>query len=179
MSETEQSSAGTGAAGQPIAAATSDLGSPGGIVCVAADSHLTLHYRVSLREPLQQVISTFGSRPATIQMGAGHLAPALEACLVGLPEGASRLFELDGAAAYGERHPDLIQRFSRRLFDAHADTAADGEFVPGDVVEFNGPGGERVAGVLKTIDAQSVLVDLNHPLAGQDILFEVDVIGVL
>ncbi len=72
-----------------------------------------------------------------------------------------------------------MQSLTRQMFDQHVDTEADGEFAPGDVVELTGPGGERVAGVIKTIDSERVVVDLNHPLAGQDIVFEVDVIGVL
>ncbi len=146
---------------------------------VDAHSHLTLHYRVSLREPVREVISTFGSRPATMQMGVGQMAEPLESCLLGLPEGASRRFELNGSDAYGLRNPAMVQRFSRELFDRNIDTAADGEFGPGDVVEFNGPTGERVAGILRAIDAQSVVVDLNHPLAGQDLVFDVEIIGVL
>lgn len=146
---------------------------------VDGHSHLTLHYRVSLREPASEVISTFGSRPATIQMGGGQLAAPLEQTLLGLTEGDSKRFELKGADAYGQRQPDLVQSLSRRLFDSHVDTVTDGEFSPGDVVELTGPGGERVAGVIKSIDLERVVVDLNHPLAGQDIVFEVEIVGVL
>jgi len=146
---------------------------------VNGQSHLTLHYRVSLREPASEVISTFGSRPATIQMGGGQLAAPLEQTLLGLTEGDSKRFDLSGADAYGQRQAELVQSLSRRLFDSHVDTAADGEYSPGDVVELTGPGGERVAGVIKSIDAERVVVDLNHPLAGQDIVFEVEIVGVL
>ncbi len=146
---------------------------------VSDSSHLTLHYRVSLREPPTEVISTFGSRPATIQMGGGHLAEPLESRLIGMAEGESRRFELYGVNAYGERQAELVQSLSRKMFDSNVDTDADGEFGPGDVVELTGPGGERVAGVIKSIDEQRVVVDLNHPLAGQDLIFEVEIIGVL
>lgn len=146
---------------------------------VNATSHLTLHYRVSLREPPTEVISTFGSRPATIQMGGGQLAEPLESTMLGLTEGDSRQFNLAGEQAYGARQAALVQSLSRKMFDQHVDTASDGEFAPGDIVELTGQGGERVAGVVKTIDAERVVVDLNHPLAGQDIIFEVEIVGVL
>jgi len=146
---------------------------------INGNSHLTLHYRVSLREPPSEVISTFGSRPATIQMGGGQLAGPLEQTLLGLAEGDSKRFELSGAQAYGQRQPELVQSLSRGLFDSHVDTASDGEYLPGDVVELTGQGGERVAGVIKSIDSERVVVDLNHPLAGQDIVFEVEIVGVL
>ena len=146
---------------------------------VSGTSHLTLHYRVSLREPASEVISTFGSRPATIQMGGGQLAPALEAVLIGMREGESRRFELTDSPAYGERQSELVQSLSRGFLDRRVDTEADGQFAAGDVVALTGQGGERVAGVVKSIDAERVVVDLNHPLAGQDLIFEVELLAVL
>ena len=145
---------------------------------VGPGSHLTLHYRVSLASGDTEVVSTFGSRPATIQMGQGLLAESLEARLLGLPEGAHQRFELPAGEAYGQRNGQLVQVFSRAMFDANT-SAADGAFSAGDVVDFNGQGGERVAGVLKMIDAEQVTVDFNHPLAGQAIVFEVQLMGVL
>ncbi|MGB7182977.1 MAG: FKBP-type peptidyl-prolyl cis-trans isomerase, partial [Burkholderiaceae bacterium] len=146
---------------------------------VGHDSHLTLHYRVSLPETDAAVINTFDARPATLQMGQGQLAQALEAVLIGLPEGSQRCFDLAAGEAYGQRHADLVQTIARRLFDANVDTAADGDFEAGDPVQITGPGGERVAGVVKSINADVVVVDFNHPLAGRAIVFEVDILGVL
>jgi len=146
---------------------------------IGPDSHLTLHYRVSLAPAATEVISTFGARPATLQLGQGQLAEPLESLLLGLPESAQRKFELDAGRAYGERHPDMVQTFSRAVFDANVDAGVDGQFEPGDPVDFNGPSGERVAGVLKSLGDDSVVVDFNHPLAGQAVIFEVHILGVL
>ena len=125
------------------------------------------------------MISTYGARPATLQLGQGQLAEPLESLLLGLPESAERVFELDAGRAYGERHPDMVQTFSRAMFDANVGAGADGQFEPGDPVDFNGPDGERVAGVLKSLTSESVVVDFNHPLAGQAVVFEVQILGVL
>ncbi len=146
---------------------------------VGPDSHLTLHYRVCLPATDTEVISTFGARPATLQLGLGQLAEPLEALLVGLPESTEQIFELGPGQAYGERHPDMVQTFSREVFDANVGSGADGQFEPGDPVDFNGPNGERVAGVLKSLSGESVVVDFNHPLAGQAVVFEVQILGVL
>jgi FKBP-type peptidyl-prolyl cis-trans isomerase SlpA len=146
---------------------------------IAPDSHVTLHYRLAARfdDGEREVMSTLGGRPATLQLGGGHLAPGLEARLHGLAEGDEATFELDPAEAYGERRPELVQALSRPTFDAGA--GADSDFLPGDVVEFNAPGGGRMAGVLKACDAQRVVVDFNHPLAGVAVRFSVRVIGVI
>lgn len=150
---------------------------------VQPDSHLTLHYRVSLAAAAgvtaQVVIDTFGSRPATLQMGQGQLAQALEDRLLGLPESSRHRFELAAGEAYGQRSADLVQRIARPLFDANVNVESDGEFAPGDPVQINGPGGERVAGVLKAIDSEAVVVDFNHPLADRAVTFEVEILGVL
>jgi FKBP-type peptidyl-prolyl cis-trans isomerase SlpA len=63
------------------------------------------------------------------------------------------------------------------VFDRHVTAGTDYE--PGDLVELPAPGGGRYAGVLKSIDPDSVLFDFNHPLAGQAISFDVEILGVL
>ncbi|MGD9946301.1 MAG: peptidylprolyl isomerase [Burkholderiaceae bacterium] len=145
----------------------------------AQGSHLTLHYRISLSDSGEDVISTFGDRPATVQLGLGQMAEPLERCLVGLAEGAHTSFELPAAQAFGERNPELLQKLSRQVFDANVDAEADGPYQPGDVVDFPAPGGGRYAGVLKELTERYALFDFNHPLAGQRIRFEVQILGIL
>jgi len=70
-----------------------------------------------------------------------------------------------------------VQTIARAAFDKNADPSV--EYAPGDVVEFNLPQRGRLAGVLKSRDERSVVVDFNHPLAGQQLRFSVHVIGVL
>ena len=148
-----------------------------GAPCIAQDSHLTLHYRLTLTERGVDVISTFGGKPATLQLGIGQLAEPLERCLIGLSEGDRRHFCLPPGEAFGPRNPELLQRLSRATFDAH--TTQGTVYEPGDLVELPAPGGGRYAGVVKEINAQSVLFDFNHPLAGQALDFEVEILGVL
>ena len=146
---------------------------------VETGSHVTLHYRLAVVTDGEEreVVSTLTSRPATLQIGSGQLAPAIEDRLVGLDEGAQSQFELPAGEAYGQRHPDLVQTLARATFDAHADPQT--EYVPGDVVEFNSADGMRVSGVLKSVDEAQVVVDFNHPLAGLPLRFSAQIIGVL
>ena len=146
---------------------------------IGPDSHVTLHYRLAVGTELdeREIISTFGSRPATVQIGAGDVALPLEHKLVGLEEGQQAAFELSPAEGFGERNAELVQTIARAAFDKNADPSV--EYAPGDVVEFNLPERGRLAGVLKSRDERSVVVDFNHPLAGQPLRFSVHVIGVL
>lgn len=156
-----------------------DLAHRGGI---QHGSHVTLHFRLSLSDG-QVVFSTFEDKPATIQIGEGQFAPALERCLIALNEGDERSYELGAEEGFGPRNAELVQKISKTLLDKHANRADPdaGEIGPGDVVEFPTPDGSggRVAGVFKGWEAGSAVFDFNHPLAGQSLKFDVRIIGLL
>lgn len=135
-----------------------------------------MHYRLSSLEG-RDIVTTFDDSPATLQLGSGQLAPALEACLVGLAEGAHQTFTLASGEAFGPRNPELLQRVSRATLREHSD--AEETYAVGDVVDFNAPGGGRFAGVLLELGDDDALFDFNHPLAGQPVTFEVRIIGIL
>jgi FKBP-type peptidyl-prolyl cis-trans isomerase SlpA len=143
---------------------------------VSADAYLTLHYRLA-NAVGEDIVSTFAESPATLQLGTGQLAPFLEACLLGLPEGAHRTFELEPEQAFGPRNPELLQRVTRATLAQNSQLGE--EYVVGDLVEFAAPGGGRFAGVLRQINTDDFLFDFNHPLAGQALQFEVKIIGIL
>ncbi|WP_418315963.1 FKBP-type peptidyl-prolyl cis-trans isomerase [Piscinibacter sakaiensis] len=140
-------------------------------------SFLTLHYR--LRGPDgADVINTFGEQPATLSIGTGELAPAVEQRLLGLAEGSHERFELAPGEAFGARNQELLQRVRRSLMDELGDPDAD--YSVGDVVQFPTPDGQGAyAGVVREVGADWLLFDFNHPLAGQPVSFEVQLIGVL
>lgn len=144
---------------------------------VQPGSFLTLHYRLSGPDGAD-VVSTFGDKPATLSLGSGQLAPAIEAMLVGLPEGAHQHFDLPAGAAFGERNPDLLQRVKLTLLRELGDPDAD--YGVGDVVQFPTPDGQGAyAGVVREAGDDWLLFDFNHPLAGQPVRFEVQLLGVL
>lgn len=144
---------------------------------VQPGSFLTLHYRLSGPDGAD-VISTFGDKPATLSLGTGALAPAIEARLVGLVEGAQQVFALPAGEAFGDRNPELLQRVKRSLLNDLGDP--DARYDVGDVVQFPTPDGQGgYAGVLREVDGDVLVFDFNHPLAGRPVTFEVQLIGVL
>ncbi|MCE2879054.1 MAG: FKBP-type peptidyl-prolyl cis-trans isomerase [Comamonadaceae bacterium] len=149
---------------------------------VQADSFLTLHYRLAALGPAgegAQIINTFADKPATLSLGTGEWSPALEARLLGLAEGSRTRFELPAGEAFGPRNPDLLQWVARKLLNELGDPQE--RYVPGDVVQFPTPNGQgQYAGAVLQVGADgAVQFDFNHPLAGQAVVFEVQVIGVL
>ena len=141
---------------------------------VQVDSFLTLHYSIAL-ENGTEVVSTFEEKPATLLLGQGQLAPTLEQALLGMPEGDCTTYRLDADHAFGPRNPELLQWVSLATLRENSEE----EYTPGDLVEFNAPGGGKYAGVLKEYGDTAALFDFNHPLAGQTILFDVQLIGIL
>ena len=147
---------------------------------VQADSFLTLHYRLSGASG--DVINTFAGKPATLSLGTGELAPAVEAKLLGLAEGTHTTFELPAGAAFGERNPGMIQWLARKELTAMGDPQES--YAMGDVVHFPTPDGTgQFAGVVQDFKGDglnaAVQFDFNHPLAGQPVTFEVKVVGIL
>ncbi len=143
---------------------------------VDLSSFLTLHYRLS--GPQGDIINTFAGKPATLSLGTGELSPAVEQRLLGLEEGAHTRFELAAGEAFGERNAQMIQWVAKKLLAQHGDPLE--KYTIGDVVQFPAPSGEGTyAGAVREVEADKVLFDFNHPLAGQPVTFEVHVIGVL
>ena len=144
---------------------------------VQSGSFLTLHYR--LAGPAGDVINTFEDKPATLSLGTGELSPAMEQHLLGLPEGTHATFELAAGEAFGERNADMQQWVARKLLNELGDP--DEKYNVGDVVQFPTPDGQGsyAGAVMQVRDDGAVLFDFNHPLAGQPVTFEVQVIGIL
>ena len=144
---------------------------------VQPGSFLTLHYR--LAGPAGDVINTFDDKPATLTLGNSELSPAMEQRLLGLAEGGSATFELAAGEAFGERNPAMQQWVARQLLNELGDP--DERYQVGDVITFPTPDGlgSYAGTVIEVQDEGAVRFDFNHPLAGQPVTFEVQVIGVL
>ncbi|MDO9149343.1 MAG: FKBP-type peptidyl-prolyl cis-trans isomerase [Hydrogenophaga sp.] len=145
---------------------------------VQEGSFLTLHYRMS-GPGGQVIIDTFDGQPATLSLGSGQLSPAIEQRLIGLEEGSRHVIDLDEGEAFGERQPEMVQWVARRLLNELGDPHE--QYAPGDVVQFPTPDGlgSYAGSAVEVREDGAVLFDFNHPLAGQPVQFEVQLIGVL
>jgi FKBP-type peptidyl-prolyl cis-trans isomerase SlpA len=144
---------------------------------VETGSFLTLHYR--LAGPQGDIINTFNEKPATLSLGSGTLSPAVEQRLLGMAEGTRVVMEIPAGEAFGERIADMQQWVARKLLSELGDPTE--KYTVGDVVQFPTPDGlgSYAGTVLQVNEEGAVLFDFNHPLAGQPVTFEVELIGVL
>ncbi len=146
------------------------------IAIVRPDSFLTLHYRLSGVDG--DVINTFADSPATLQMGGGMLAEALEARLLGLTEGSHTTFELPAGSVFGEADPARRQWVEHSALAEVSDPQAERHV--GEVLQFASPDGQtRMAATVSGLDGSRVLLDFNHPLSGQALTFEVQILAIL
>lgn len=119
-----------------------------------------------------QVLDTSEGRgPLAYLHGAGNIIPGLEKALEGKDEGEKVNVSVPPEEGYGQRDESLIQAVPKKMF---AETA---EPEPGMQFQAQGPDGARVLTILKVEDEQ-VTVDANHPLAGQELNFDVAVVNV-
>ncbi|OYU13382.1 MAG: peptidylprolyl isomerase [Comamonadaceae bacterium PBBC1] len=144
---------------------------------VEPGSFLTLHYR--LAGPQGDIINTFNEKPATLSLGSGTLSPALEQRLLGLSEGTRAVMDIPAGEAFGDHIAEMQQWVARKLLNELGDPTE--KYASGDVVQFPTPDGlgSYAGTVLQVNEEGAVLFDFNHPLAGQPVTFEVELIGVL
>lgn len=138
---------------------------------IDTDSIVTLRFALSL-ENGEVVDSLFDRDPATFQMGDGSLLPGFEKVLLGLQAGDRCCVTLPPEEAFGAHNSAHLQQLPEAKFNPEIVLEA------GLVLEFNGPEGLRTPGVIKAVENGLVTVDLNHPLAGRDIQFEVEIVNV-
>lgn len=109
--------------------------------------------------------STEAEGAQTYTLGADQLFPALEAAIIGMPVGSAKNIYLTAAEAYGPRQPENVIRLSRQSFPAGKELRV-GQKIS---IDFSA-GGSRVMQVI-AVEADSVTLDGNHPLAGCNLTF--------
>jgi FKBP-type peptidyl-prolyl cis-trans isomerase SlpA len=138
---------------------------------ITQGSEVTLHYTLSLATG-KLAETTRESGPATLVAGSGELLPAFECRLIGLSAGDKRRFEIKCLEAYGPAETDNVHVLARSEFPP------DMKLEPGLVISFETPAGDEAPGVVREVSASEVTVDFAHPLAGHDLVFEVEILAV-
>lgn len=137
---------------------------------IGKGARVTLHFSVSLMDG-SVVDSTKNKQPATFIVGDGNLLPGFEQAVFGLKAGDKRSIFLQAEQAFGPRNDKNVQRIPKERFNQV-------DLEPGIVVSFADPSGGELPGVVNAIGDNYVMVDFNHPLAGKDINFDVEIINV-
>ena len=140
---------------------------------VREGSRITLHFALLLPSG-EEIDTTRRGQPATFTLGDGNLLPGFETVLIGMREGDDAQITVPAAEAFGERNPSNVRVMPR---DRFADFSPDQALEPGLMISFQAPDGE-LPGVVTEVYAETVQVDFNHPLSGNDIIFDVSILRV-
>ncbi len=134
----------------------------------------TVEFHYTVKQQDGEVFDSSAAQGGAVQaaLGAGQLVPGVDMSLVGMNEGEKQTVSLDPDEAYGERDEQLVFTLDRKKLP--------GELVPEIEMEItlSVQDQEVVAKVVKVEDDQ-VTLDANHPLAGQRVQFELELVKVL
>ncbi|MDP4207896.1 MAG: peptidylprolyl isomerase [Bacteroidota bacterium] len=116
-------------------------------------------------------------RPLTFIYGTGALLPKFEANISGLKVGDAFSFELKSEDAYGLATEDAVVEIPKSVFEI--DGEFDNEMVKeGNAIPMMDGEGNRLNGVVVAVNAETITMDFNHPLAGDDLSFKGSVVEV-
>lgn len=145
---------------------------------ITKGSKISVNYRLCADGPDGELIEeTRKDEPMEFTMGDDPMLPKFEAALMGLEAGQSFKISIPAVDAYGEEQENLFVEFPK------SDFMEDGEldeemFQEGEIVPMETPEGEIVEGVICEVRLNSIILDFNHPLAGEDLYFEGMVVAV-
>ncbi|SMF43292.1 FKBP-type peptidyl-prolyl cis-trans isomerase SlpA [Alteromonadaceae bacterium Bs31] len=138
---------------------------------IGEGTQVTLYFSLKLDDG-EVVDSNMDSEAATFSVGDGNLLPGFERVLFGMGAGEKASFVIPPEDAFGQANPNNIQKIDRSLF------TQEFELSEGLVISFADAAGAESPGVIVELKDDSVLVDFNHPLSGEKITFEVQIVSV-
>lgn len=136
---------------------------------IEKDRIVSFHYSVA-EQGKESLETSEGREPLMILVGHGNIIPGLEKAMEGRQAGDKFSAEVAAAEAYGEVQPGMIQRVPKKYFKGS-------KLAPGMQVVLQTKFGPRPVTVQK-VGMSVVDVDLNHPMAGKDLKFDIEIVDV-
>jgi len=139
-------------------------------VQIAAETVVSFHYTLNDNSG-KELESSRGGNPAVYMHGTHNIIPGLESAMTGRTVGESFSATITPEDGYGLRDPDRVQRVPIKHL------AFSGKLIPGAVVQLSTSEGMRTVTVIKA-GRHSADIDTNHPLAGQTLVFDIEILDV-
>jgi peptidylprolyl isomerase len=117
--------------------------------------------------------SSQGREPLQFEVGKGQVIPGFEQAVVGLEEGESTKVEIAPEQAYGERRDELVLTVQRSRLPEGMDPKV------GEQLRMSQPNGQAVVVSVTGVTEESVTLDANHPLAGKELHFELELVEIV
>ena len=134
-------------------------------------STVSIHYTGTLTDGTEFDTSK-GRDPLSFTVGSGQVIPGFNDNVIGMSVGETKTFTITSDQAYGPVNEEAVQTFPRTQFPE------DYEIQVGNTVTGTGGNGAPFMAKILSEGAEGVTLDFNHPLAGQDLVFEVEVVSI-
>jgi FKBP-type peptidyl-prolyl cis-trans isomerase 2 len=138
---------------------------------VKAGDTVRIHYTGTLNDGTT-FDSSEGRDPLQFEVGSGQIIPGLDKELPGMTVGDKKSVNIPAAEAYGEVNPQMQQAIPRDQIPAEI------EVQPGTRLQMQSPDGQVIPVTVVNADENTVTLDANHPLAGKDLNFDIELVAI-
>jgi len=139
---------------------------------VEQNSIIKMNFKIRLKDGTIADESANYGEGFEFKLGTGVFSDKFEAEIIGLEIGSNKKVMLQPEDAFGEKHPSLIYQVPKVKFPDEI------ELEEGVIVAFSQPNGEEMPGLITEVFDNEVSVNFNHPLSGQVVLVEADIIDI-
>jgi peptidylprolyl isomerase len=139
---------------------------------VTDGNSVKLHYKGTFPDGEVFDDSRLRGEAMNILVGQGRLLPSFESALIGMAEGEVKSISLTSEEAYGDRTDNAVVTTPKSAFPENF------PFEVGLTVQGTGPAGQPIMAKILSFDDGEVVLDHNHPLAGKDINFEIELVQI-
>ena len=133
---------------------------------------VSVHYRGTLNDGTEFDSSHSRGEPLSFQVGAGQMISGFDAALPGMAVGETKSITLTPDQAYGESNPEAITDVPKTSFPP------DFNFQVDAMVQGQNDMGQPVVGTINEVKENDVTIDFNHPMAGKDLNFEIELVSI-
>ena len=131
-----------------------------------------MHYTGSLADGTE-FDSSAGRDPLEFELGSGQIIPGIDAGVTGMEVGDTKTVVIEPSDAYGDRDPARVQAVPREQIPDHIPVE------PGTQLQMQTPDGQTMPVMVAEADQSQVTLDANHPLAGQQLTFDVELVEIV
>jgi len=133
---------------------------------------VSVHYVGTFEDGTEFDSSHSRDKPLTFEVGSGQMIPGFDAALPGMTVGEKKQLTLEPDSAYGNHNPEAVQVFPKNVFPENFSP------IEGATVTGQNPQGQPTMAKIITFDTHTVTLDLNHPMAGKTLNFEIELLEV-
>ena len=139
---------------------------------VQSGQTISVHYRGTLDDGSEFDNSRNRGQAMEVQVGSGQLIAGFDAALLGMTVGEVKNIHLNAEEAYGPIHEQAVQETPKNLFPP------DFAFKTGELIQGRAPTGQPIMAKIVEEKESTVVLDMNHPLAGKDLNFEIELMSI-